>query len=862
MSTYGYSVYDVGYLWQGKLYPTAKPNLYGFQPYQQFDVSPFTATARDYTTIMLKWQQPLSGTVFGFRLVANRYGFPVDQNDGDLLIDATQFPGTAYADQQVVPGTYHYYAIYIKVAQMPDVWQRCAFAVVLAPVNNKLGNRLFNLLPPYFRELQNGELTQDAAGNVYLEQYLDVIGWGADYLKTQYDILFEHLNDPMFIPLGDLVNLAGQLGMPFQPEVPAYIMRKALANWTHVCQLRGTPGGLSENITLLTGYPVDLQSGRNLMLEDDQAGPFHPRAQTWNSHISYALNELVIFGNFVYKCIQATTNLGNAPTGTSSANTWWTAQQNVTDPASALANPATVGGVNTWQVLYPSLDAGGAQTIPAGSLVGTIGLVDPLNGASFTHNAFSVFNKAGSTQDVMIRSVSQIASDRTGSNTNMTPDPLQAAKDGIPVPRIDTATNAWVPGTRYATNDIVLFDGMLFQALRASRNATPPLPYSPINANPYFETAVTPWTGHSNATIAQSAAQFFQATHSMSITPDGTTALPGAASEAIAVIPNSLIALTAWVFVTAGYNGAQLAVTWLDPFGQAISTTTTSTVNVPAATWTLVSLNATVPANAATAKVFPQLSGTPANTVVSFWDAVVFACVQTPEWAALSRDERLRLMMSGYLDGPAGTGVQVVPFVEWYDESGRPIISNGLARVTARTATPGTAASPPNLVYDSFNLGQNTFLNGRTTDTRDQNWLVKTGVFTVSAFNNGSAYPAAAGTRSFAVLTGLSGTSGANIWLGVTFASSPQAGQTNGIVFRATDTSNYWRAGMTGLHKVTSGTSSLVGNYSTACQPGDRLTILLNGNNITVFRNGAQVLTTTDSYLATNTLHGITVEAT
>ena len=67
---------------------------------------------------------------------------------------------------------------------------------------------------------------------------------------------------------------------------------------------------------------------------------------------------------------------------------------------------------------------------------------------------------------------------------------------------------------------------------------------------------------------------------------------------------------------------------------------------------------------------------------------------------------------------------------------------------------------------------------------------------------------------------------------------------------------------MTGLHKVTSGTSSLVGNYSTACSPGDRLTILLNGNNITVFRNGAQVLTTTDSYLATNTLHGITVEAT
>lgn len=861
MSTYGYSVYDNGYLWQGKLYPTAKPNLYGFQPYSQFDVSPFAATPRDYTTIMLTWKQPQGGTMYGFRLVANRYGFPVDQNDGSVLIDSTSFPGTSYADQQVVPGTYHYYAIYIKVAVAPDVWQRCAFAVCLAPVDNGMGDRLFELLPPYFRELQNGELTQDAAGNQYLQQYLDVIGWGADYLKTQYDILFRHLNDPMFIPLGDLVNLATQLGMPFQPEVPAHIMRKALANWTHVCQLRGTPGGLSENITVLTGYPVDLQSGRNKMLENDQAQPLHPTPPAWSANISYVLNELVSFGNYIYKCIQATTNLGNAPTGSTSANTWWTVQQNVTDPASTLANPATVGGINTWQALYPSLDAGGTYTTPAGSLVGTIGLVDPLVGTNFQHNAFSVFNKAGSTQDVMLRSVSQVAADRTGSNTNMSPDPLQAVKDGLPIPRIDTSTNGWVSTKRYATNEVVLYNGMLFQALRASTNCTPPSPGSPLNANPYFETSVSPWTGHNGATVAQSATQAFQGSDSMKITPDGTTANPGALSETITIIPGASYTATAWVFIPAGWTTTQLDINWFDPFGQYISTSTSANINVAANTWTQVPITATAPANAATAQVIPQLTGTPSAATVSYWDSMTLACWQTPEWASLSRDERLRMMMSGYLDGPGGT-VQVVPFVEWYDESGKLITNNGLARVTARTAVAGTPGGPPNLTYDSFNLGQNTLLNGRLTDSKDQTWSTKLGGWTVSGFNNGSAFPASPGTRSFATVTGLSGTSGANVWLGVTFASSPQAGQTSGIVFRATDTSNYWRAGMTGLHKVTSGTSALVGNYSTACQPGDRLTVLLNGNNITVYRNGVQVLTTTDAYLATNTLHGITVEAT
>lgn len=856
MSSYGYSVYNQGYLWQGNRYPTAKQNLYGFQPYSQFDVSPFSAAPRDYTTIMLRWSQPQGGTMFGFRLVASRYGFPVDQNDGQVLIDSASFPGTAYADQNVVPGTYHYYGIYVKVAQHPDVWQRCAFAVCLAPAANGLGDRMFSLLPPYFRELQNGELTQDAAGNQYLKQYLDVIGWGADYLKTQYDILYRHLNDPMAIPLGDLVNLASQVGMPFQPEVPAYIMRKSLANWTHVCQLRGTPLGLGENITLLTGYPVDLQSGRNTMLENDQAGPVDPVPPAWSASTSYVLNELVSYGNYIYKCIQATTNLGNAPSGSTSANTWWTVQQNITDPGATLADPTTIGGISTWQVLYPSLDAGGTYNTPAGSLVGTIGLADPVNGSNFQHGAFSVFNKAGSTQDVMLRSVSQITSDRTGSNTNMIPDPLQAAGDGIPIPRIDPATSAWVTGRRYATGDIVLYDGMLFQALRASRNATPPVTYSPVNSNPYFETAVSPWTAAGGAALAQSATQAFQGTNSLRITPNGATANPGALSEAVAVIPGATYALSAWCFIPAGWTTTIVQVNWTDPFGQAISSSASSVVNVAANTWTQITVNATAPASAAAGTASVQLTGTPSAGTLSYWDAVTLACVQTPEWASLSRDERLRMMMSGYVDGPSGT-VQVIPFVEWYDESGKPILSNGLARVTARTAVAGTPGGAPNLTYDSFNLGQNTFLNGRTTDSRDQTWTVKAGGWSVSGYNNGSVYPATAGTRSVATVTSLA----TGIWLGVTFGSTVPAGTDAGIVFRMVDLTSYWRAGMTGLYKVTGSSAALVGNYSAACLPGDRLVVQLSGSNITVFRNGAQVLTTTDGYNVTASIHGIAVEA-
>ena len=159
--------------------------------------------------------------------------------------------------------------------------------------------------------------------------------------------------------------------------------------------------------------------------------------------------------------------------------------------------------------------------------------------------------------------------------------------------------------------------------------------------------------------------------------------------------------------------------------------------------------------------------------------------------------------------------------------------------------------------YDSFAIGNATLLNGREMDTQDQPWVTLAGAWSVSSFAGGSVYPAVAGTRSFAVVTGTASTN-----LGVTFVTAPEGGQDAGIVFRAASTSSYWRAGMSGLYKVTSGTSALIGSYSAACVAGDRLTVNLEADVITIYRNGVQVYTVTDAYNASNTLHGIVVENT
>ena len=868
MTAYGYSTYESGFTYRGTIYPSTAYNYYGISLYTPLNVNPFTATPTNYTTIMLQWAQP-QGSFLEFRLLSNRYGYPVDENDGNILIDSTTFPGTAYADLDVIPGNYHYYGIYIN---NEGVWNRAGLASCLAPYNYASGARMFSLLPVYFQELTDTELTQVTLDDTVLQQFLNVIGWSMDYLRTQYDMLRNHLNDPMYIPLGDLVSLAGELGMPFQPEVPASLMRKALANWTHVCQERGTPAGIAENISLLTGYPVDLRTGRNMMLENDQAGPADPAPGLWTPSLAYVPGggagnlpaNMVTYGNYLYTNL-APGGLGQAPTGTTSSNTYWQAVRNTTDPAATLANPATVGGVSTWEAIYPALDSGGGFTPPAGALVSTIGLPDPLNMSSWTHSAFTVYNKEGASQDIMLRSVSRVLSDMTGVNTAIAPDNLQVVKDGLPIPKVDNHLSAWLPSVRYPTDAIVIYDGTLFQALRASTGAAPPSPYTPLNQNSTFPGTVAPWTPRNGATVALSSAQVYQETSSMLITPNGTAANPGAQSESVAVIPGGTYSGQAWAYVTAGWSDVQVVINWYDAFGQPAGTSTGPATNASAATWTNVTVSAVAPLNAATAVFVVQLTGTPGGSVVSYWDLTMLSCAQTPEWTVLSPDNRLRLMLSGYTAQSLTVGtnqtVEVVPFAEFYDERGSIISSNGQYRLFPRVATAGTPGHAPNLSYDSFTIGIGTFLNGRELDTNDQPWTTQTGGWIISGYNNGCAYPAVTGTRSMATVTGLPGTTGAPVWLGVTFATAPQAGQDSGLVFRYVSTSSYWRAGMAGLYSVTGGASTLVGSYSTACQPGDRLTVNLAGNTITVYRNGAQVLTTSSSYNASATIHGITCEA-
>lgn len=128
-----------------------------------YAIAPFTATSIDYATIMVSWATP-QGAFVDFRLLRNRFGFPVDQNDGTVLLDAATgggYPGSQFFDSQVIPGTYHYYGIYILIQlQGQQVWYRAGLTSVLAPdTKYSSSNWLLGRIPEYYKVLDGTELT-------------------------------------------------------------------------------------------------------------------------------------------------------------------------------------------------------------------------------------------------------------------------------------------------------------------------------------------------------------------------------------------------------------------------------------------------------------------------------------------------------------------------------------------------------------------------------------------------------------------------------------------------------------------------------------------------------------------------------
>lgn len=281
-----------------------------------YNIAPFTAIAVDYSTIFLSWTQP-QGPFIDFRILRSRYGFPVDENDGAILSDSsTNISGNQWYDTEVIPGTMHYYGIYIllDLSDGGPSWYRAGLVACLAIGNTyDSTNWMLDKLPEYFKIVgdESDLTTSDATNNVYLDQFMSVLGWGADYFKT-YLALAAQANNPKIIPVNWLESLAGTLGAPFYADISQATTRDAIANYSTLVKERGTLEGIEAFITQFTGWGADIRIGYNLMLEDDQSHFTDPTYQTWSANVSYNSGEIVNYNLYNFISLQSL-NYNNTP---------------------------------------------------------------------------------------------------------------------------------------------------------------------------------------------------------------------------------------------------------------------------------------------------------------------------------------------------------------------------------------------------------------------------------------------------------------------------------------------------------------------------------------------------------------------
>lgn len=438
---------------------------YGANVYAEFDVNPFDANPSGYGAIRVTWHSP-AGSWNNIRLLRSRQGYSVDESDGDILIDSVS-PVDHYLDQNLPGGAWYYYTIFIKGTD--GVWNRAgatsSMVVTKAWGDTGHADLMWERIPQYFRYVRrnNAAVTDeyffapsnDAAllnpdlydqENQHLRAFLDVLGWGLDWLHN-YQTSLLWANDPKAAHLSDVDRLARELGIEFEYGVPAAVMRSKVANAALLARRRGTVDGLKDVAALSTGWDVDITLSPNLMLNRDQSEFANPIFNEWNPAINYAAGQKVQYEGRIFTAkTGGAYGLAQRPpeTGTNS-NTWWTV---TTDTDVTTLHRPDTQGVVTWK--------GYTNGTTAKVLSLAVGVSDPISGQNQESNALALRNTEGVASTYDVWGAANVVGD-----TVVTPRQKIVIGQGVPIPR----PLVWDPTVEYDLGTLVQRDGGTYKAI-------------------------------------------------------------------------------------------------------------------------------------------------------------------------------------------------------------------------------------------------------------------------------------------------------------------------------------------------------------------------------------------------------------
>lgn len=290
MSRYGIDYYGIAY------YGPTNPVL--------FDANPFIATPYDYGKIILNWSDP-SGAWSRIRLVRNKYGFPVNAWDGDILIDSINGEeDNEYADQgPLLPAQFYYYSIFV-FETIQYTWSRAADTIGLSVKDYGNSARLYDFMPEIYK-ISSIYSVDTRFENNDLKNFLALFGFQVNYIQTLTDLLVQRYNVEK---VGGtlLPSLLKQLGIAYENEVGLQQSRILTRDAIQLYKDKGSSQGLREVIKAFSGYAVTkpvagtpnptvdgLVMGHNLMLDYNDSS-FEESTGHWTSTSNALLTQLKV----------------------------------------------------------------------------------------------------------------------------------------------------------------------------------------------------------------------------------------------------------------------------------------------------------------------------------------------------------------------------------------------------------------------------------------------------------------------------------------------------------------------------------------------------------------------------------------
>ena len=158
-----------------------------------------------------------------------------------------------------------------------------------------------------------------------------------------------------------------------------------------------------------------------------------------------------------------------------------------------------------------------------------------------------------------------------------------------------------------------------------------------------FETGAADWTG-SNCTFVQDNTQAYRGSYSGKLTVTGTPSqafVRPVTAKRVPITAGQSYRASLWAYSPTGYATTSVAIDWRDSVGAYISTDS-AIAAIPAGQWTLYSVLATAPANAAFAVYGPTLGANPpAGTVLHVDEVRLREAVATGQSAGPNQPNRL-----------------------------------------------------------------------------------------------------------------------------------------------------------------------------------------------------------------------------